>query len=60
MGVWYDFYLEKRIENEKWMPLKYNDDDCLYSVRSYGHSFCDKYGGMYPIGFEHMNEVFKE
>ena len=31
MGIWYDFYLEKRIKNEKWMPLKYNDSECLYS-----------------------------
>ena len=28
MGIWYDFYLEKRIKNEKWMPLKYNDSEC--------------------------------
>jgi hypothetical protein len=60
MGIWYDFYLEKRIKNEKWMPLKYNDSECLYSVRSYGHDFCNKYGTMFPIGFEYMNEVFKE
>lgn len=60
MGVWYDFYLEKRIEKEKWIPLKYKGDRSFYSVRSYGRSFCDRYGGSFSIGFEYMNEEFKD
>lgn len=50
MGTWYLYYLEKRMGNEKWTPLKYNDDDCIYSVRSFCRSFYDKYGTMFPIG----------
>ena len=60
MGVWYDFYLEKRIKKEKWIPLKYKGDRSFYSVRSYGRSFCDRYGGPFSIGFEYMNEEFKD
>jgi len=60
MGTSYIFYLEKRIEGDKWLPLKYNGDASFYYVRSYAREFTDEYGAIFPIGFNYMNEEFKE
>ena len=60
MGVYYNFYLERKIDNDKWMPIKYKDDDCFYYVRSYAREFYCEYGSSFSIAFDYMNEVFKK
>ena len=59
MGTYYDFYLEKKIGEDKWIPLKYNGNNSFYYVRSYGFEFANEYGSHFPIGFNYMNEEFK-
>ena len=44
MGVYYDFYLEKLVEKDKWSSIQYGDSDVLYSVRNHARAFFDEYG----------------
>ncbi len=59
MGVYYDFYLDKKIDGDKWSSLLYNNDYCIYYVRSYGNWFLDEYRSGREIGFEGLSEEYK-
>ncbi|MGM9971066.1 MAG: hypothetical protein ACI35W_01495 [Anaeroplasmataceae bacterium] len=60
MGVYYNFCLEKKIEDDKWISLEYEGDNTFYYVRSHARFFIEEYGSSFPIGFNHMNEEFKK
>ena len=34
MGVYYDFYLEKLVEKDKWSSIQYGDSGELYRIES--------------------------
>ena len=59
MGVYYDFYLEKLVEKNKWSSIQYEDSDCFYSVRSSARSFVDEYGSAIPLGFHYLSQEFQ-
>ena len=60
MGVYYDFYLEKLVEKDKWSPIQYGDSDVLYSVRNHARSFFDEYGAAIPLGFQWLSQEYQE
>ena len=59
MGVYYDFYLEKLVEKDKWSSVQYEDSDVLYSVRSHARSFFDEYGFGLPLGFQCLSQEYQ-
>ena len=58
MGVYYDFYLEKLVEKDKWSSIQYEDSDVLYSVRNHARSFFDEYGAAIPLGFQWLSQEY--
>lgn len=60
MGVYYDFYLEKQVEKDKWSSIQYGDSDLLYSVRSHARAFFDEYGSGIHLGFHFLSQEFQE
>lgn len=59
MGVYYDFYLEKMEGEDKWSSIKYEDSDCLYSVRSHARLFFDEYGFSIPLKFQCLSQDYQ-
>lgn len=60
MGTYYDFYLEKIIDNDKYLPLKYNGKDSFYYVRNNANEFFYHYGTYFPLSINYMNEEYKK
>ena len=59
MGVYYDFYLEKRVGEDRWSSINYLDSDILFSVRSYARAFFDEYGCVFPLGFQRLSQEYQ-
>ena len=59
MGVYYDFYLEKLVEKDKWSSIQYGDSGELYSVRNHARSFFDEYGSAIPLEFECLSQEYQ-
>lgn len=59
MGVYYDFYLEKLVEKDKWSSIQYGDSDVLYSVRNHARAFFDEYGSAIPLGFHCLSQEYQ-
>lgn len=60
MGVYYDFYLERHIGNDKWVPIKIDGSEIIYSVRGRAFEFQNEYGASFPMSFQSLNEEYKK
>ena len=53
MGVYYDFYLDKKIGDDMWSSIILDDSDIIFSMRSRSCLY-DKYSVGFPFGFRYL------
>ena len=64
MSTYYDYYLEKKIDENKWSTIVSREKDpekgklSFYYTSGIGHEFFDEYSG-WQIGFEYCSEEYK-
>ena len=59
MGVYYDFYLDKKVCDDKWSSIIIGDSDIIYHMRSRPWLY-DEYSIGFPLGFKGLNKEYQE
>ncbi len=59
MGVYYDYYLDKKIDDNHWLQILVDGKACLYYVRSWRELF-DEYSIGPRIEFQCLSEEYQE
>jgi hypothetical protein len=59
MGVYYDFYLDKNISEDKWSSVIVNDNDIIFYMRSRNYLY-DEYSTGFPLDFKYLSQEFQE
>lgn len=59
MGVYYDFYLDRNIGEDKWSSIIVDDSDVIFYMRSRSWLY-DEYSVGFSLGFKHLSQEFQE
>lgn len=59
MGVYYNFYLDKNIGDDKWLSINVDDTDIIYYMRS-RHWLYDEYSVGLPLNFKYLSQDYQE
>ena len=59
MGVYYDFYLDKNIGDNKWSSIIVDDSDIIYYMRSRPWLY-DEYSYGLPLSFKYLSQEYQE
>lgn len=59
MGVYYNFYLDKNIGDDKWLSIIVDDTDIIYYIRS-SHWLYDEYSVGLPLNFKNLSQDYQE
>lgn len=59
MGVYYNFYLDKNIGDDKWLSIIVDDTDIIYYMRS-RHWLYDEYSVGLPLNFKYLSQDYQE
>lgn len=59
MGVYYDFYLDKKIADDMWSSIILDDSDIFFSMRSRRYLY-DEYSLGFPFRFRYLSQEFQE
>lgn len=59
MGVYYDFYLDKNIGDDKWSSIIVDDSDIIYYMRSRPWLY-EEYSSSLPLDFKYLSQEYQE
>ena len=59
MGVYYNFYLDKNIGDDKWSSIIVDDSDIIYYMRSRPWLY-DEYSVGLPLNFKYLSQDYQE